>query len=250
MDRLHRFSPDGRLLWSYAPEDRLSFRGGAYGPPWTTWNLSTYRSSGGAKIAWSVHHYTWWPSMLITFDGAGRRLGTFVNSGWIAVSAGTPDGRHLVLAGMSNAHRSYFLAVLDAERPTGTSPEAAGSSTECVGCPPGGPLHYYVFPRADISAQFAYPLDPPSLVLFGDGRIQVQVLETSGPAVGATIYDFGSDFDVGRVRVSDSFDEWHRRLESAGTLRHPVRECPDRQHREIRHWTPDAGWRMVRTDVR
>lgn len=198
-DRLQRFSSAGRVLWTVLPSDRLSFVEGHYGPPWVTSNLTTLRAGGQSRIAWAVHHYTWWPSLLITLDERGNRLGTFVNSGWITQAIGAQDGRHILAVGMSNAHRSYFLAALDAQRPVGAPPEPSGSPTACRDCPPGGPLHYYVFPATDVSAQFTYPLGGPGLTLLPDGAIQAHVLESSGPAFAATIYEFGPDFRMGEV---------------------------------------------------
>jgi hypothetical protein len=249
VDRLHRFSNGGRLLWSCTPDDRLRFAAGEYGPPWATSTVQVYRAGNKPRIAWAVHHFTWWPSLLLSLDPAGNRLSAFVNAGWITGVAGTHDGRHLATVGMSNAHRSYFFAVLDAEKPEGRSPEPDGAATQCLSCPEGRPLHYYVFPRTHISEQFPYPADPPGVTVFPDGSVLAHVIETPGPAIGTTLYEFGPDFALRKIRVSDSFDEWHRRLESQGRVRHGVDECPDRMSREIRRWAPGSGWTTERRAV-
>lgn len=242
ISRLHRFSRDGQLLWSYAPSDRLTFGAGEYGAPWANWHIGAYRAGGEPRIAWAVHHYTWWPSLLISLDAGGRRVGTFVNAGWIARSAGIPGDRHLAVVGMSNAHRAYFLAILDAARPTAASPEPQGSETVCLSCPAEGPLHYVVFPPSDVAGHFAYPLDPPDVTLLDDGSVRVQVMETPGPNIASTVYEFDSSFSLRGIRTSDAFDAWHARLEASGALTHAAAVCPDRRARAVRRWTPASGW--------
>lgn len=247
-DRLHRFSDTGHLRWSYQLADRIGFRGGEYGPPWATSQVQTYRAGTSSRIAWAVHHFTWWPGLLISFDPDGTRTSTFVNGGWITSVQGTPDGLHLDITGVSNAHGAYVFAVLDAARPQGSSPEPPGV-TECVSCPDGRPLHYFVLPRTDLSRQFAFPGTPPALTVFEDGSVQIQVMETEGPVIASTVYEFDNAFRIRSVRVSDGFLERHRQLEAASRLDHAADECRDRRARDIRHWTAASGWRVEAVTV-
>ena len=239
---LHRFSHDGQLLWSLAPGDQYAFRAGAYGPPWASWHVAPYHAGADARIAWSVHHYTWWPSILISLDPEGRRTGTFVNSGWISRAAGVPGGSHLAVVGMSNATQAYFLAILDARSPSGASPEAIDRETACLSCPSGGPLHYFVFPRSDVGRAFAYPADPPDVTVFEDGSLRVQVMETPGPNIAATVYEFDAAFRLRGIQTTDSFVSWHNQLEASGAIKHNSAVCPDRRARAVRTWTPASGW--------
>lgn len=247
---LRRFAADGTPVWSARVEDRLIFGGGEYGPPWVAADVTAYRAGAGTRIAWSVHHFTWWPSLLVTLDSNGRRLGAFVNSGWISGVTVSPDGRHLLVSGVTNASRAYFFAVLDAERPFGRSPEPPRSETECVTCPPGDPLHYVVLPRTDVGGQYPFPAPGPVVQAFDHGGIQVQTLESEGPKVGAVIYELSPDFEVRQARLSDSFWEWHRRLEAEGRLNHAADQCPHREAFDVRHWTPQAGWQIATVRAR
>ena len=97
------FNGRGVPRWSVVPDDRIAFREGDYGPPWAPADLQTYAVDGEARFAWSVHHFTWWPGLLITLDAAGNRLGSFVNSGWIRRTWSSPDGRHLFIVGVSHS---------------------------------------------------------------------------------------------------------------------------------------------------
>ncbi|OFW13977.1 MAG: hypothetical protein A3F70_08645 [Acidobacteria bacterium RIFCSPLOWO2_12_FULL_67_14] len=102
------FSNRGRLQWSATADDRILFREGEYGPPWAVSDLVAYRTPAGARIAWTLHHFTWWPALVVTLDEEGRRLGTFVNSGWIHRIVPSSDGRYLFVAGVTNSRREYF----------------------------------------------------------------------------------------------------------------------------------------------
>jgi len=241
---------DGRPRWSVVPDDRLTFRDGEYGPPWAAADLAVYRVGGQARISWSVHHFTWWPGLLITLNAAGQRLGTFVNSGWIRGAVPSPDSRHLLVTGVTNSRHAYFVAVLDAAHPSGHSPEPPGSAMECLSCPPGDPLQYLVLPRTDVSRQEPFPGDGPSVMTFEDGTIQVQAIESTGPVVAAAIYEFGPDLTLRSARLSDSFWEWHRLLERDGKLDHRAEDCPERRGLEVQRWTRAEGWTSQRVAVR
>lgn len=246
---LLRFSADGRVLWTTTVQDRVGFREGEYGPPWTAGEVTVYRVDGEPRIAWSLHHFTWWPSLLVTFDGAGRRLGTFVNSGWMRGATASIDDRSLYVSGVSNSRSAYFVAALDAAHVTGRSPEPDGSSTECVNCPAGNPLRYVVLPRSDVSQHQRFPGDSPSVQTFADGTVQVHTFESGGPSGAAIIYYFTSDLRLRYARFADSYWEWHRQLESEGKLRHSTETCPHRDGLELHEWTSAAGWHSSKVQV-
>lgn len=254
---LSRFSARGAREWSRTVDDRITFGQGAFGPPWVAADLSTYRVNGERRIAWAVHHFTWWPGLLVTLDAQGNRLGTFVNAGWIRGVDPSPDERHLLLSGVTNSRESYFFGVLDAERPTGRSPEPADAQTSCLDCPRGDPLQYVVFPRTDISRHQPFPAPGPTLVTRADGTIEAHVLSSDGPNIADTIYEFSplsgagatAPYQLRAVAFSDSHWEWHRRLEQDGRIDHPAAECPHRRSLELQQWTPDRGWASIRIAV-
>ena len=259
---LIRFNSDGLRRWSFIPDDRIAFREGVYEPPWAPSELTSYIVDGDIRFAWSVHHFTWWPGLLITLDASGHRLRTFVNSGWIRRVWPSPGGRHLFFSGVSHAREAYVFGVLDAANPAGHSPESPGSPTECVSCPTGGPLQYIVFPRTDVGREQPFP-DPhhyPTVVAFEDGVMQVQVIESGTPDVVATIYELvptnsrvdGSSppYRVREARFSDSHWNRHRRLESEGRLNHAESDCPERGGLDVQDWSPAGGWTGQRVTTR
>jgi len=247
---LFRFSANGRLEWSTAVDDRFAFRDGEYGPPWAHADLAVYGAGDEPRIAWSLHHFTWWPGVLLTLDGAGNRRGTFVNSGWIRGAVPSLDSRRLLVTGISNSRHATFLAVLDAANPSGRSPEPPGSAMECLNCPAGDPLAYTVFPRTDVGDQQPFPGEGPTVMTFISGRTEVHVLESAGPSFATVIYELSPDFTVTRARFGDSYWEWHRRLEAEGRLDHSRNRCPELAGLRVQHWTPAEGWREMKTAVR
>lgn len=242
---LWRYRANGDVQWSYTATEELRFGADTFSPPWALSDLFVHDVGRQRRIAWAVHHYTWWPSVLISLDTHGNRLGTFVNAGWIRTVEATPDNKHLLVAGVSNSQRSYFLAVLDAARPFGRSPEAPGSATECLNCEAGDPIAYFVWPRSDVSAAQPFPAAGPSIDTFANGTTHVQVHETPGPNIGTTIYELSPTFRVQTARFSDAFWEWHDRLHGSGVLNHPASNCPERAVRPVRVWTRDTGWQTV-----
>lgn len=252
VDELLCFSDDGQLRWSRTIGDRLRFRDQAYGPPWLSNDLLVYGGSGESRIAWAVHHQTWWPSLVVLFDAAGNRLGDFVSSGWVEHLGRSHDGRFLLATGSSNGRDAYFFGVLDSRNLVAASPEETGSQFECLTCPSGRPVSYFVFPRSDVSRSQSFPhgFGGPAIESFDDGRVQVRIIDSSDPHRAETIFEFTPEFDITQARVSDSFLQWHRQLEAEGRVTHLVSECPDRLAREVQRWTPADGWRTIRVPSR
>lgn len=247
---LWRYTAGGDVVWSTTVEDKVRFRDDAYGPPWALADLTVHLVGGRRRIAWAVHHFTWWPSLLILLDETGRRLGTFANAGWIRTVEATPDGRHLLVIGVSNAQRSYFLAVLDATRPFGHSPEPPGSPTECVSCDAGDPVKYFVWPRTDVSTSSPFPADGPSISTFATGEVHIHVHESDGPNIATTIYELSADLNLRTARFGDAFWERHDQLHRSGSLTHAGDVCPERAGRPVKVWTPASGWQTVTVSVR
>ncbi len=237
------FTPEGRIRWSVRPQDRFTFGAGEYGAPWGTGAVLGFRQAGAARIAWTAHHHTWWPSLLLVLDADGHVISRFVNSGWLTALNVTADNKYLLAAGWSNAQDAAVLAVLDAFNVTGASPEEDGSLFQCHNCPPGRPVRYFVLPRPELSRILRYPHSSPDLNVFEGGTLEVRTYQNiSGAPPGEIIYEFSRDFEPRRATASDWYWEWHRTLERDGRIDHPADACPDRRGFTVRQWDPQAGW--------
>jgi hypothetical protein len=249
LDDLHLFSSTGRVLWHQRLQERLTFRGGAFGPPWVAGHVAIYHVQGEPRIAWGVGHHTWWPSALALLDGRGRRLGTFVHGGSIrAVRASETSGRPLLLVGgVSNAYRAAFMAVLDGSALTGQGPTPPGSPFECEGCGGVVPLRYFLFPPSDVCLASGLPYNSTrDLILRGD-EVEAYTRESdSGAPVAEMIFRFSRDFDLLDARAADSWAA-HEALEKARRLDHGVAQCPwYNSPSPVREWDPANGWRELK----
>jgi hypothetical protein len=247
-EELACFSRQGGVKWRTRLEDRVTFRAGTFGPPWTAGHVVVYRLAGQTRIAWSQGHHTWWPGILTALDGTGRRLSMFVHSGAIRALS-TLDGAHgplLLVGGISNAHRSASLAVLDGAAVAGRSPVPAGTPYECVTCGGEPPLRYYLFPRSEILIASDFPYNSTRLVRVVGDEIELATRESpDGAPVAEMIFRFSKDFVLLDARAADSWAA-HEALQRAGKLDHSVADCPMyRTPPPAREWTPEGGWRDV-----
>jgi hypothetical protein len=245
-DELYVFSSTGSVLWRQRLTDQLTFRGGTFGPPWGAGHVAVYRAGGQVRIAWSQAHRLWWPSMLVTLDPVGRRLGTFVHSGSIrALRVEEASNRPaIVIGGVANAFRAAFLAVVDGSSVAGHGPVPAGSPYECLDCAPGGPLRYFLFPPSDICSANGNPYNTINYIVVGDaGDVEVHTRESdSSIPTAEMIFRFSLNFELLDARSADSWRA-HEVLERAGKLDHNVASCPwYRNPPPVREWNPSGRW--------
>ncbi|HVL69441.1 MAG TPA: hypothetical protein VM364_19440 [Vicinamibacterales bacterium] len=234
----------GQTMWSASLDDRWTFGAGRFEAPWQPDEVEVFRRGDEAFVAWSVHHLTWWPSMVAVFDGGGKRRGTFVNAGWIRTTRGTLDGRHLIAGGFSNSRNGAAFAVLDAANPGGSSPEDPGSLFECRDCPAGRPVRYLVVDWSDIAA--SVPTDERAVVISVHpvtGTIELRARQRLSAEL---IVELSPTFEIRRQAASDSFWEWHRQLETTGAITHPRERCPFREGPVVRVWSAENGWTVDR----
>lgn len=250
---LRLLAPDGRVLQSFSFDDRWTFSDGrTYEGPWA---LTDFRVDDryGRHVAVAAHHLEWWPSLITMLDGQGRRLGTFVHSGWVETLRWI-DGDRLAFGGFSNGQDGGVLGVLDARNLSGRSPEAADGAFHCIGCPNGHPLFYAVFPRSELNRLTGSGFNR-AWVRFDNHTIIVRTSELDRPdnigPLTDVIYTFSDDLRFLEARFSDRYWDRHRQLELEGRLTHTRAACPDRDGPPpIRVWTPGAGWHTAEPEGR
>jgi hypothetical protein len=241
------FSPTGEFRWRMIREDSYRFASETFSPPWVSGSLLVHDVGGEPRIAWALHHYTWWPSILVLLNEEGGLMGRFVNSGWITRTALSkhPDGDRLLAGGVSNSRSGGMLAVLDATSIDGGSPEEPGSEFECQDCPGGNPHRYFVFPRSHVNIASGLPYNETADIRVTSAGISVSVREGPPASDIAWVYDFSTEFELRQVTPSDSYWPAHRMLELEGKIDHSAESCPQRTPPPVRSWTPERGW----TDV-
>jgi hypothetical protein len=242
---MFRFSPDGRVKNTFTFDDRILFGAGPYAPPW---GITDYRADPtGARIAVAAHHFEWWPSVVTVLDDKWKRLGTFVNAGWVERLHWLSDNR-LLIAGFSNDLDGGMIALLDVNALNGQSPATHGSHFGCVSCGPSAPIRYIVLPRSEVNLVTASPFNRVVLGLKPDSIVARTIEKSSNASAPDALYEFTPSLDLVRASYSDRYWEVHAELEAAGKINHSRERCPDRDGpREIRVWEPETGWTPVAT---
>lgn len=239
---LLNLTASGRVRWRFAVDDSLTFKDGAYSGPWvlTDWQVEPAASPG--RIAVSAHDYTWWASIVALVDHTGRRLGTFVNPGWVE-SLLWLDRDRVVVAGFSNERNEAMLAVLDAAHMDGQAPGTSGTAFACPACPASPPLFYATFARSELNQLTAERFNRARVSTIGN-QIVVITSETARDRSDITaIYEFDRDMRFVRARYSDPYWDEHRRLELEGRLTHSRETCPERDGPPAIHvWNAAHGW--------
>lgn len=240
-EAVHGFSNAGRLLWSQELRDVLRFGSEEFQQPYYTSALRPFRAAGAWRLIWLAHHHTWWPSIATVLDATGQRLSTFSHPGWLTNAAPLGEGVMMV-SGVNNAFDADVVAILDDQSWPGTAPSSGVRAFDCVDCPAGRPLVYFVLPRSEVRrATQSGPL-PAYLHVFPTS-IEVRLHETSLPPANAeVIYEFTRDLRLRRVRHSDTYWGFHRRLEKDGLLDHQAETCPERRGHAVRMWARGKGW--------
>ena len=247
---MHFFSPRGKSLWQFQPNDKLVFGAGEFGPPWYLGAQSIFQVENQSRIAIAVVPEVWWPSELLVLNLQGQVQERFINSGWIrsVYAMDRSNGPVLLISGISNSQDSGFFAVLDAIHVSGSSPEAAGSPFECKNCPPGRPLKYFIFPRSEVNKTFGAEVNMAGGTAHGD---KIIIITKEGPPAHGqgdpeAVYEFSRDFQLKRTGYGDRYWELHRRLEKEGKIKHSKDACPERNGpRHVRQWDAQNGWQDI-----
>jgi hypothetical protein len=243
-------SSNGRMRWKYSPDARMTFAGREFAGPWMlrTWLLL----AGPRPRLWaSFIDQIWWPSFVVSFGPEGVSEPLFVNAGHIE-SLGRiklAGGTYVLAGGVNNEFRSAALAVLDEHGVPNASPQTAGSSFVCDGCPGGRPRKYLLFPRSELSVALGEPYNFADFITFlGSDVAGVEVSVREHPPLDLrTVYRLSAGLTPQSVAMSDRYWEKHREMFRNGTLDHAAEDCPERTHgMTVRMWMPDGGWTALK----
>lgn len=231
---LYCFSENGRLLWSYVPDLKLSFAGRSFEGPWPATAMVLTPAARGQTVWVAYRHHTWWPSFVERIDARGSASLAFVNAGtiWVLASVRNSSGQYVLAGGINNELGSAALAVLRDGDEASSSPPLT----------PGGPytndtiLHwphlYVAFPTSELFRLGGGLYDDVGSIVVERDRIQVATNEGKDPTGEATLvpafYEFTKDFELTSATLGDDYWRVHRVLESQGKISHPAARCPDR----------------------
>jgi hypothetical protein len=243
------FSTRGDAVWQLAWTAKLRFGMDEFGPPWNFGSLQVYEAGGHRRVLYAVNHIPWWPAAVLRLNESGTLLDVFVNSGHFVTTniLETPAGKFVLAGGTSNANDGAMLTVLDEKSISGSSPEAPGSPFECLNCPSGKPLRYFVFPRSEVNRVTGSGINHVFEISVRDDRITARTFEQGWHETAGAIYEFSRDFELRHVHYTDGYWDVHRKLELEGKIRHARAQCPERDGPQlVRVWEAASGWRDIR----
>ena len=254
---LYCFNADGSLRFRYQPGRTVRFGKTDYSGPWRASRVFTTSRPNEPKSIWlASHHLAGFPAVLERLDTAGQVSGEYWSGGQVgSVELSPPGGPRLVFVGASDdEHRSASLAVLDDSRPGGTSPSAS-PSYQCEGCPPGTPMAFLLFPRAEaarIVDGFAIIDDIRFDAL---GQIILSVRHDTAPLLGLdtrdkarTRYFLNAAFQVLSAQFDQSYRSVHARLEKAQLIDHPFGPRDEGDLWPVLRWDRDTFIRISRPE--
>jgi hypothetical protein len=249
------FSRDGKLLWSYVPQEKLRFGNYDLDGPWIVEDILL--SPSAKPVIWvALAHYRWGNSIVVQLDPAtGKSITRFVNTGIVYKLKETRiSGKpYLLIGGFNNEYAAGILAAVNEDQPYAVSPQTTGTRHKCLSCPEGVPDYYFVFPRSEINRLLKSWEDSVRFLNVQGNNIEVDKSELGDPALGDqtdigkvhVVYEFHADpiLRPFTVRFDSWYDMMHRDLQSKGKLNHTLESCPERLHPEpVRLWTPGGGW--------
>ncbi len=249
------FSSDGKLLWSWVPEESFEFGKHELRGPWIIYDLIVSQRGGKHSIYVEANHHLWGNAFVSEIDpSTGKGVTRFVNSGIIyrLSELKIAQTTYLLAGGFNNEHDGGSLAVMDESRPFAASPQTDRTRHKCDSCPEGSPDYYFVFPRSEINRLLASYEDPIRFIIADEEGIQVSKAELAvigGPDTLATFYTFAIKPGIRptSLRFDSNYDMRHAALQKEGKLDHGLDKCPERLHPEpVRMWTPAGGWTEIK----
>jgi hypothetical protein len=211
------FDDRGRKSWHYKPGREHNFGGRVYSGDYRIFGIEPHdiNGDGNLEVLLITAHQPHSPSEIIALDCRGKVQGEFVNWGHlhdIAYGDFNGDGKtELAIAGENDEYGKGCLAVFDATRISGSSPQSKDYA--CRDCGPGSEKYYLVFPRTDVSRV----LSPQKEALIAAHLLQNNRLELITD-VSDMFFELDFTFKVLDVKGSDYLRDQHRELKTAGKI--------------------------------
>lgn len=232
----------GRRRWTFTFDDRITVGGKPYGPPWAVTAFAILDGNERRHLAVAAHHWTWGPSMVAVLDDTGKRLGRYVNDGWIEQLHWVAPDR-LVAGGFSQSWDAGMVALIDSTQADGRFPET-DAAHQCQDCGTNLPVRVVIMPRTEINVATRSRFNRAILERIAD-RLIARTVEVPpmGQGVADAIYEFTPALDLIRASFSQRYWEVHDQLFAERKLDHDRSTCPDKDGpRQVHVWSAGAGW--------
>jgi len=176
------------------------------------------RKNGPNRIVVASGHNPYWPCQIATLDADGRLVREYWHSGHLKdLQLADLDGdgnNEVYAAGISNAHKTTTLLILDPETLTGASIEPPEYQLLGFGLP--AERARVLLPRSCLNEAIDPYNSIRNLTVDKDG-VRVQTLELVGDAAGV-IHHFSKDLREYHAVLADSYRIAYKRLHNNRTL--------------------------------
>lgn len=223
------FDDRGRERWRFEAGRALEFGGSLFRRQYRIFgfNVDDYDGDKAPEILVISHQKPDWPCQTVLLDPSGRLEGEYWNAGYFMDgAAGDVDGDEaieLVLSGVNNEYRRGCVAVFEAGRLRGCSPQA-DPAYRSPDLEEGRQSAYILFPKSDVHAAIRLEGDPVNYFWIhpdGDG-LTAMTTETQ------ILYDLDRTFACRGVTLSNTFRNLHDKFLRQGE----VRSVPDAAYKQ------------------
>ena len=218
------YSDRGKEKWRWTPGRDLPELQGAPAT-FRTMALVVLKSKQqkASRIVVSSLHDPWWPNQLAILDSNGKLLSEYWHSGHLehlTLADLDGDGRQEIIAtGISNGYHQATLVVLDPDRVSGASTEAARPELQIHGMGAAQERLRLLFPRSDLNKAL-FQFNTAAEASVENGSIRLSVLEYLHPPSSPVWYEFDKNFHLATAYPDESFRSAHAQFYATGKAAH------------------------------
>lgn len=211
------FDHKGKHLWPFKPGHELKFGEHLYSNDYRVFGIEPFdiNNDGLLEVFLLSAHQPHSPSGLHVLDCQGKVLWEFINWGRIhdiAYQDLDADGNaEVLIAGINDEYGKGFLAVFDALRIGGSSPQS--EKYNCKDCAPGSEEYYILFPRTDVDKI----LKPDKVAIDEIHILKSKRIELQAQ-ISRIFFELDFNLRVQDAKPSDLFKNMHRELRAAGKI--------------------------------
>ena len=242
------YDRSGVERWRFRAGGELRCPDKVHSADYRVYGFHCHDLDGDGRLETVVYSYQApdWPCYLTVLDSAGRRVGEYLNAGYLRHHVFQDldgDGREeMVVVGVNNEYRGGCLAVFDTRRVSGGSPQSGRFACEGVG--PGSELYYVTVPFTDVSEAQGAEVDGIHEIYICDGT---WIRVTYGTSL---LYEFDFGLKPLQASAGHGYEHLHREYLKQGKIASVLDGAYFRARLAEIRWWDGSAWSSEPTGVR